>query len=71
MPAQPMLAQPAFKKVDKAVDNGNEKAKALASYWVGQDVGMVDAVESSGKIVQRFKEEFGEAIMGLNALLGE
>ena len=71
MPAQPMLAQPAFDKIDRAIENGNDDAKALASYWVGQGVGMIDAVQSSGFIVQRFKEEFAEAVIGLTRLLDE
>ena len=71
MPLQPMLAQPAFEKIDRAIENGNEQAKELASYWVGQGVGMVDGVQSSGSIVQCFKEEFAEAAINFASLLEE
>ena len=63
------MAQPAFAKIDRAVESGNVEAKDLASYWVGQGVGLIDSVRSSGNVVQGFKEEFGEAVMSLNALL--
>jgi NAD(P)H-dependent flavin oxidoreductase YrpB (nitropropane dioxygenase family) len=63
------LAQPAFAKIDRAVEKGNVEAKDLASYWVGQGVGLIDSVRSTGHVVQDFKEEFGEAVMNLNSLL--
>jgi NAD(P)H-dependent flavin oxidoreductase YrpB (nitropropane dioxygenase family) len=69
LPLQGVLAQPAFAKIDRAVESGNVEAKDLASYWVGQGVGLIDSVRSSGNVVQGFKEEFGEAVMSLNALL--
>jgi NAD(P)H-dependent flavin oxidoreductase YrpB (nitropropane dioxygenase family) len=71
MPIMSVLAQPAFAKIDTSAELGNAQAMDLVSYWVGQGVGMVDSVRSSGNIVQQFKEEFGEAITGLNALLDE
>ncbi len=69
LPLQGMLAQPAFAKIDRAVEKGNVEAKDLASYWVGQGVGLIDSVRSTGHVVQDFKEEFGEAVMSLNSLL--
>jgi NAD(P)H-dependent flavin oxidoreductase YrpB (nitropropane dioxygenase family) len=63
------LAQPAFAKIDRAVEKGNVEAKDLASYWVGQGVGLIDSVRSTGHVVQEFKEQFGEAILNLNTLL--
>ena len=69
LPLQGMLAQPAFAKIDRAVEKGNVEAKDLASYWVGQGVGLIDSVRSTGHVVQDFKEEFGEAVMNLNSLL--
>jgi NAD(P)H-dependent flavin oxidoreductase YrpB (nitropropane dioxygenase family) len=69
LPLQGMLAQPAFAKIDRAVEKGNVEAKDLASYWVGQGVGLIDSVRSTGHVVQEFKEQFGEAILNLNTLL--
>lgn len=69
MPLQGMLAQPAFNRIERAVENGNTDAKALVSYWVGQGVGMIDSIRSTSNIVQDFKQEFGEALEDLNSLL--
>jgi NAD(P)H-dependent flavin oxidoreductase YrpB (nitropropane dioxygenase family) len=69
LPLQGMLAQPAFGKIERAAENGSAEAKELLSYWVGQGVGMIDSIRSSGSIVQDFKEEFGEAVINLNSLL--
>lgn len=69
LPLQGMLAQPAFGKIDRAVEMGNVEANDLASYWVGQGVGLIDSVRSTGHVVQEFKEQFGEAILNLNTLL--
>jgi len=69
LPLQAMLAQPAFAKIERAAENGSAEAKELLSYFVGQGVGMIHSIRPSGQIVQDFKEEFGEAVVGLNTLL--
>lgn len=69
MPLQSLLAQPAFRKIDRAIEKGNLEAQNLLSYWVGQGVGLIDSIRSSDSIVQAFKQEFGEAILELNDLL--
>jgi NAD(P)H-dependent flavin oxidoreductase YrpB (nitropropane dioxygenase family) len=69
MPHMGMLSQPAFAKIDKAVDGGNEQAMPLVSYWVGQGVGLIDAVKSAGDVVQEFKEEFAESLLDLSGLV--
>jgi NAD(P)H-dependent flavin oxidoreductase YrpB (nitropropane dioxygenase family) len=69
MPLMSVIAQPAFEKIDKAVDGGNTQAMPLVSYWVGQGVGLIDSIKSAGQVVQGFKEEFVEALEDLNGLL--
>lgn len=69
LPLQGMLSQPAFRRIDLAIESGNTEAQALSSYFVGQGVGMIDSVRSTGHVVQEFKEQFGEAILNLNTLL--
>ena len=65
MPLMGMLSQPAFNKIDKAVEGGNERAKALVSYFVGQGVGLIDSVKSASTVVQEFKEGFAEGVANL------
>ena len=46
---------------EKLSQSGHEGAKELATYWVGQGVGLMNQSMSSGAVVQNFKEEFIEA----------
>ena len=61
---------PSFERIDRAVENGNEKARDLVSYWVGQGVGLVNSVKSSRTIMHEFKEEFGDSVISMNDVLG-
>ncbi|MEM8562298.1 MAG: nitronate monooxygenase [Pseudomonadota bacterium] len=69
MPLMSMLAEPAFTAINRAIDNGDERATALASYWVGQGVGMVKSLKSCRSVVAEFKEDFGDAVLSMSALL--
>jgi NAD(P)H-dependent flavin oxidoreductase YrpB (nitropropane dioxygenase family) len=62
LPLMPMISQPALTAVDRAADAGSQQARELVTYFVGQGVGLIDGIYSAGSIVQRFKEEFAEAI---------
>ncbi|MET0378321.1 MAG: nitronate monooxygenase [Spongiibacteraceae bacterium] len=67
MPQMGMISQPAFNKIDKAVEGGHKEALPLVSYWVGQGVGLIDAVKSAHTVVQEFKEEFAEGLLDLQS----
>ena len=66
MPLQPMVAEPALQKVNKLAAGGHEGAKDLATYWVGQGVGLMNQSISASDVVQEFKEEFINAFERLN-----
>ena len=68
MPLQSIISRDAFNAIDRAAAAGNEKARDLVSYFVGQGVGLVDSVKSAGAVVQEFKEDFVEAVEHMNAL---
>ncbi|MCZ8320776.1 MAG: nitronate monooxygenase [Novosphingobium sp.] len=70
MPLMGMVSEPAFQRIEKSVVNGNEAARDLVSYFVGQGVGLVDQVRSARGVVQDFREEFIEAVAELNGMLG-
>ena len=69
MPLMGMVSEPAFRRIENAVINGNESARDLVSYFVGQGVGLIDQVRSAKGVVQDFREEFAEAVLGLTATL--
>ena len=71
MPMQSMVSEPALKKIDKLSQGGHEGAKDLATYWVGQGVGLMNQPMTSGQVVQQFKEEFVEAYERLSASFGD
>ncbi|MEQ1498960.1 MAG: nitronate monooxygenase [Novosphingobium sp.] len=69
MPLMGMVSEPAFRRIENAVINGNQDARDLVSYFVGQGVGLIDQVRGAKAVVQDFREEFAEAVLGLTAML--
>lgn len=69
MPLQTFVSEPALRRVNKLADAGHAGAKQLATYWVGQGVGLMDQAMSCGQVVQQFREDFLEARERLIGLL--
>ncbi len=69
MPLMGMVSEPSFQKIEKAVLGGNQEARELVSYFVGQGVGLIDQVRSARGVVQEFREEFAAAVVGLVATM--
>ena len=55
------IGLPALQKVNKLAEGGHDGAKDLATYWVGQGVGLMNQSISASDVVQEFKEDFAEA----------
>lgn len=58
MPLQSMVSEPALRRIDQLSEGGHEGAKQLATYWVGQGVGLMNQAMSAGQVVQQFKEDY-------------
>jgi NAD(P)H-dependent flavin oxidoreductase YrpB (nitropropane dioxygenase family) len=71
MPFQSLLSEPALRTAQRAAEQGNEKARELVTYFVGQGVGLVDSVKSSRTVVREFMEEFAEALGEMQTLVEE
>ncbi len=71
MPLQSLISRDAFRAIDRAAASGNAQARDLVTYFVGQGVGLIDSVKSTGAVVQEFKEEFIEAVEHMNNLVAE
>jgi NAD(P)H-dependent flavin oxidoreductase YrpB (nitropropane dioxygenase family) len=69
MPLMGMVSEPSFRHIEKAVANGNQRARELVSYFVGQGVGLIEAERSARQVVQDFREEFADAVLGLTTML--
>ena len=61
MPLQSLISEPALGKVAKLAETGHKGAKQLATYWVGQGVGLMNESVSSRQVVYDFMEDFLEA----------
>lgn len=69
MPLQPMLSSPALRAVEQAADGGNAQARELATYFVGQGIGLVTGTQSSRAVVQDFMQEFSDALDRMQGLV--
>lgn len=58
MPLQTLVSEPALQKLDRLSAAGHEGAGQLATYWVGQAVGLMNQPMSAGAVVQEFKQDF-------------
>jgi hypothetical protein len=69
MPLQSLVSEPALRKIDKLSQGGHEGARRLATYWVGQGVGLMNHATSVRQVMQEFQEDFLEAYERLQAIL--
>lgn len=69
MPLQSLVTEPALGRVDKFSQSGHAGAKDLATYWVGQGVGLMNRQMSAAAVVQEFKEDFFNAFVRLSDAL--
>ena len=71
MPLMGMVSEPAFARIERAAAAGNDKARELVSYFVGQGVGLIEDVRPAKAVVPAFREEFAEAVGGLLEMLDD
>ena len=69
MPLQSLVSEPALAKIRKLSEGGHEGARKLATYWVGQGVGLMHSSQSARQVVQEFKEDFIAAYERLGGYL--
>ena len=61
MPLQSIVTEPAMRKITKLAEGGHEGAKELATYFVGQGVGLMNHAQSARSVVYEFMEDFVQA----------
>jgi hypothetical protein len=71
MPLQSVVSDTAMSKVLKLANGGHPGAQQLASYFVGQGVGMMNVAMSSRDTVAAFIEGYLEAAERLAASIAE
>jgi NAD(P)H-dependent flavin oxidoreductase YrpB (nitropropane dioxygenase family) len=58
LPLQSMLSEPIIRRVDVLAAQGHPGAQALATYFVGQGVGLMNKVKSAREVVREFIEDY-------------
>lgn len=71
MPLQSLVSEPALSRINKLAEAGDPGARQLATYWVGQGVGLMNAPQSVRSVVQSFMEDFATAAERLAGLMEE
>ncbi len=71
MPLQSLVSEPALGKITKLAEGGHQGAKQLATYWVGQGVGMMTQSLSAKQVVYDFMEDFLAANERLKGFVDE
>lgn len=69
MPLQSLITEPALARIDKLAQAGDAGARQLATYWVGQGVGLMKQPKSVRGVVQEFMEDYAAAVERLSATL--
>jgi len=71
LPLQSMLAEPIIRRVDVLAAQGHPGAQALATYFVGQGVGLMNKVKPAREVVREFIEDYLAATERLSNSLPE
>ena len=71
MPLQSLVSEAPLAKVTKLAEGGHDGARQLATFFVGQAVGLMDAVQDTRTVVREFMEDYLEAVERMNATLGD
>ena len=71
MPLQGLVAEPALGKITKLADGGHVGAKKLATYWVGQGVGLMNEIQPTRQVVYDFMEDFLDATERLKKVMDD
>lgn len=69
LPLQSMISEPALRRIDKLAASGHPGAQALATYWVGQGVGLMNKVKPAREVVLEFIEDYLAAAERLSGSL--
>jgi NAD(P)H-dependent flavin oxidoreductase YrpB (nitropropane dioxygenase family) len=70
MPMQSMVTEPALRRLDALAEQGHPGARELATYFVGQGVGLMNRVRPAREVVREMAEDLIDAAERLNSALG-
>ncbi|QLL09791.1 NAD(P)H-dependent flavin oxidoreductase [Mycobacterium vicinigordonae] len=62
LPLQSIVAENVLRRLDTLAENGNKGAQELATYWVGQGVGLMNKVKPAREVVREMIEDYLDAV---------
>ena len=71
MPLQSLVSEAPLAKVIKLAEGGHQGARQLATFFVGQGVGLMNSVQTTRAVVYEFMEDFLSATERLNSSLDD
>jgi NAD(P)H-dependent flavin oxidoreductase YrpB (nitropropane dioxygenase family) len=71
MPLMSLVSEPALAKVIKLAEGGHEGARQLATFFVGQGVGLMNDIQDTRTVVREFMEDYLAATERLAATLDD
>jgi NAD(P)H-dependent flavin oxidoreductase YrpB (nitropropane dioxygenase family) len=71
MPLQSLLSEPVMRRIDALADQGNPGARQLATYWVGQGVGLMNKPTTVRDVIYEMAADFAEAADRLAAAVAD
>jgi NAD(P)H-dependent flavin oxidoreductase YrpB (nitropropane dioxygenase family) len=63
MPLQSVVSENVPRRLDVLAENGNKGAQQLATYWVGQGVGLMNKVKPARGVVREIIEDYLDAVV--------
>jgi NAD(P)H-dependent flavin oxidoreductase YrpB (nitropropane dioxygenase family) len=71
MPLQSLLSEPALRRIDVLAEQGSEGARQLATYWVGQGVGLMNKATTVRDVIYEMARDYAEAAERLAATVSD
>jgi NAD(P)H-dependent flavin oxidoreductase YrpB (nitropropane dioxygenase family) len=61
MPLQSIVSENVLRRLDILAEKGNEGAREMTTYWVGQGVGLMNKVKPAREVVLEMIEDYLDA----------
>ncbi len=71
MPLMSLISEPALARVTKLAEGGHQGARQLATFFVGQGVGLMNDIQDTRTVVREFMEDYLEATERLADTMAE
>ncbi len=71
MPLQSLLSEPVMRRVDVLAQQGNKGAQELATYWVGQGVGLMNKATTVRDVIYEMAQDYAAAAERLAATMSD